>query len=436
MGKDIPAFGRFGNEISFKDFRDLYHKVHSVVSELRLEVLDRQTPHRESYTVLHYVLHECSALRLPLPLKLIYNHPNSPDFRLIADGKELGIEVTEATTAERQIALKNMAKERERGAAKTIESNINSGHVGSQIEEAENEARRKWTQIVAERIKDKILKAAKYRYKHPLRLIVYSNTGYDFDDTEEAVKLLKKYVTESAPFENISVLLGGKYLVGDILGTHYHHTCYSEFDELENAIDYLERTADFLEERGPLHTWKWVWISLYEALYSFLVCALQGTNPDNVLQPIQCQSEGCGKSWLPSDIQHNKYKCPSCGADMSNLYRENLITFEVAVDRSGEPSWMRQYTMSDILALEEEDKEALKKLRYIGQGLLNFVPKLWAIEVPGRDELVLRAVAVIERLVSPKHNIFLNDLQEKRVRSAISRIRENLTNPFSKDYIS
>jgi tetratricopeptide (TPR) repeat protein len=435
MDKKVSAFGGFGNEITFEDFRDLYHKVHSIVPELQLEVLERETSHRESYTVLHYVLHECSALRLPLPLTLIYNHPGSPDFRLLADGKELGIEITEATTGERQKALKEMAKERERGPVERIEPSINSGLVGSQIEEAEKEAREKWTQIVAERINDKILKAAKYDYKHPLRLIVYSNTGYDFEDTEEAIKLLKQRLTTTAPFENVSILLGGKYLVGDVLGNHYHHVCYSEFDEMENAIDYLERTADFLEERGPVHAWKWVWISLYEAIYSFLICALKGTNPDNVLQPIQCPNGGCGKWSMPGDIQDNGFKCPKCAADMSGIFEENLIAFKLALERSQDPSWMCRYTISEVLTLDDKDKKALKKLSYIGNGLLNLVPKSWAIQVPGRDELILRVADIVEKIALPKHNIFLNDLQEKRLKLVIKRIRDNLSKPFSKDYI-
>jgi len=49
-------------------------------------------------------------------------------------------------------------------------------------------------------------------------------------------------------------------------------------DEIENAIDNLEMVQHFLEHIPSDLKWKWTIISLHQALYGFLICALQGTD--------------------------------------------------------------------------------------------------------------------------------------------------------------
>jgi hypothetical protein len=60
---------------------------------------------------------------------------------------------------------------------------------------------------------------------------------------------------------------------------------YAHFTEESNALDYLEKTIGFIKntECHPLD-WKWVMLAIHGALYSFMICALKGTNPNNVIE--------------------------------------------------------------------------------------------------------------------------------------------------------
>lgn len=52
-------------------------------------------------------------------------------------------------------------------------------------------------------------------------------------------------------------------------------------NELENAIDFLEQTVVFYNNRENPHRFKWVCIGLHGALYGFAVCNIRGTDPVN-----------------------------------------------------------------------------------------------------------------------------------------------------------
>lgn len=59
--------------------------------------------------------------------------------------------------------------------------------------------------------------------------------------------------------------------------------CSVLFDLRGNAIDYLEKTADFVREKSD-YKWKWVCIALHGALYDFALLATEGTNSAQLLE--------------------------------------------------------------------------------------------------------------------------------------------------------
>jgi hypothetical protein len=63
-------------------------------------------------------------------------------------------------------------------------------------------------------------------------------------------------------------------ILGDILRTN----------ELDNAIDYLEKAAYYFNNRDDNYWFKWMIISLHGALYGFSVCAIKGTSTERVLE--------------------------------------------------------------------------------------------------------------------------------------------------------
>ena len=58
---------------------------------------------------------------------------------------------------------------------------------------------------------------------------------------------------------------------------------YARFTEEVNALDYLEKAVAFIKGANKNQLdWKWIVLALHGALYSFMICALKGTDPDNV----------------------------------------------------------------------------------------------------------------------------------------------------------
>jgi hypothetical protein len=55
---------------------------------------------------------------------------------------------------------------------------------------------------------------------------------------------------------------------------------YVKLTEESNALDYLERAAQFIREAtADDHAWKWVVISLHGAIYGFAICACKAHRP-------------------------------------------------------------------------------------------------------------------------------------------------------------
>jgi hypothetical protein len=58
------------------------------------------------------------------------------------------------------------------------------------------------------------------------------------------------------------------------------------FTEETNALDYLNRAAQFIRETATDDdAWKWVVIALHGSLYGFAICACKGTDYHNVTYP-------------------------------------------------------------------------------------------------------------------------------------------------------
>jgi hypothetical protein len=175
-------------------------------------------------------------------------------------------------------------------------------------------------------------------------------------------------------------------------------------DEKENAVDSLEMATQLLMElnttnRGSL--WKWISISLFNSLYGFCICAIQGTNPDRVKE----LDKKTGQS------------------------KDKLISFQEALRRTQEDRWMLQFTHSRTLSLTSDQKESIKKLREnIRNNFEHFIPKGWSIEISGMPKIVSDVVEVIDFLALYSGNPIW-DMQldhERRIRNTIDTIQNLL----------
>ncbi|RAI89544.1 hypothetical protein DET54_11412 [Paenibacillus pabuli] len=50
-------------------------------------------------------------------------------------------------------------------------------------------------------------------------------------------------------------------------------------DELEDAIDYLEKASLFYLDKNYQHHFKWLMVALHGVLYGFGILAIKGSNP-------------------------------------------------------------------------------------------------------------------------------------------------------------
>jgi hypothetical protein len=177
-------------------------------------------------------------------------------------------------------------------------------------------------------------------------------------------------------------------------------------DEKENAVDSLEMTAQLLtllKSTNNSRLWKWISISLFNALYGFCICAIQGTNSDRVKEVDK----------------------------KTGLLKNKLISFSEVLKRTQEDRWMQQFTHSRTLSLTDNQKKSIGKLRKdIRNNFEHFIPKGWSIELSGMPKIVLDVVEVIEFLALSSGNpLWDAELDhERRIRNEIDAIRRLLQN--------
>ncbi len=167
-----------------------------------------------------------------------------------------------------------------------------------------------------------------------------------------------------------------------------NHQFY-EINERENAVAYLESAAEFLVS-SKQHKWKLVIISLHAALYSFDICAVQGTDPEAVKK----------------------------GNKLSSVWE--------VLERCKNPTYMRQFCDSKVLTLSSDEEWAIKKLSAeFRNSFEHFSPKLWAIEISGMPQIVRHVARVIEFLALESFNVTvrLTKYQRVRIEQALKTLR-------------
>ena len=168
-------------------------------------------------------------------------------------------------------------------------------------------------------------------------------------------------------------------------------------DEKENAIDFLEKTAYFLETIPDETRWKWVSISLHGAVYGFAICALKGSSAE-------CRRvvyDKKGERWV--------------------------IGIKRAIAWCQDEKRMRQYTNSKALTLSPDEESAICLLiDQLRNNFEHFDPKGWSIEISGMPEIVRHVLRVIEFLVLGSGNVTLDDKQMDRFNAAVGRIKTAL----------
>lgn len=159
---------------------------------------------------------------------------------------------------------------------------------------------------------------------------------------------------------------------------------YAQFSEESNALDYLEKTVEFIHRAEKHKTdWKWVILSLHGALYGFMICALKGTDPDRVL------------------IRNKKGK-PS------------LISFNQALEWCQDEARMVMTSASKVLHLSECQKHSLKNLQ-VRNSFAHYQPCVWSIELHDLPQMIIDGLE-ITRIVALESGNYMHLSVEARER--------------------
>ncbi len=144
---------------------------------------------------------------------------------------------------------------------------------------------------------------------------------------------------------------------------------YVRFSEESNALDYLEKTVEFIRRVETSQTnWKWVILSLHGALYGFMTCALKGTDPDRL-------------------------------AFKDKYGKKRLISFGKALEWCQDPNQMNMTTESKALRLSVDQKRSLDLIQeQFRNAFVHYQPCLWSIELHGMPRVVIDGLEVVQFL--------------------------------------
>jgi hypothetical protein len=158
---------------------------------------------------------------------------------------------------------------------------------------------------------------------------------------------------------------------------------YYRTDTIENAVDALAQSARFYKSHLK-HKWKWFVICLHDALYSFSICAITGTNPDRVMRG------------------------------------PNLVSAREALIRCQSNTYMHRYVHSISLKMTDEEEELVGELLvWARDNLAHFTPKLWSIEIAWIKRVVKPTARVVRFLALESGNVRMTEAQRNRVTRAL-----------------
>jgi len=138
------------------------------------------------------------------------------------------------------------------------------------------------------------------------------------------------------------------------------------------------------------HKWKWFIICLHDALYSFCICAIKGTNPDRVMRG------------------------------------QNLVSAREALIRCQSDAYMQQYVHSAKLEMTNDEEEMVAELLgWVRDNLAHFSPKLWSIEIAWIKRVVKPTARVIKFLALESGNVRMTDSERQRVIRALALLEKH-----------
>ncbi|WCR28780.1 hypothetical protein L3476_08655 [Paenibacillus thiaminolyticus] len=174
-------------------------------------------------------------------------------------------------------------------------------------------------------------------------------------------------------------------------------------DERVETIKSLEKTIQFLEEsEQDIYQWKWLLISLHNALQCFMVLALKGSNSLNVMKPSHASK------WMKA------YETDSVSPNVQLDFFNELF-------KKIQSDSMDLFTNSQRFNSNESIDKSVQRLNSFRNRFIHFMPMSWSLEIIGLPRLALDILEVIEFLFLESGNVYF--YEEKQTQLVDEMIR-------------
>jgi len=178
--------------------------------------------------------------------------------------------------------------------------------------------------------------------------------------------------------------------------------CYLDINEYTNALDYLSKTKEFLHKFDDPLRWKWCTIALTNALYGFMICALNPGDYARVIDfsrmPKKDKKEY--KQLLSTNGTKDYFKSLKIKDKFLHSKNAILISFKEALHRIilGKHKF---YTISRDVNLTDSEKNNVEELRSIFRNTFeHYKPLLWSIEKLYFIPLFNDTINTIEKVIN------------------------------------
>lgn len=174
--------------------------------------------------------------------------------------------------------------------------------------------------------------------------------------------------------------------------------CYLRLTEETNALDYLERAGEFIEQAmSDPRAWKWVVLALHGALYGFAIAACKSSDYQSVVK-------------------------------VTKKGRERLITLDEALVMCKDAQWMGTLHDGVPLGLSARQEDSIRRLKEtLRNNFEHYIPSGWSIEIHGLPRIAIDVLDVVRFLaVETFRYQHLNQSQRKRIKSIVFKTKRLL----------
>lgn len=179
-------------------------------------------------------------------------------------------------------------------------------------------------------------------------------------------------------------------------------------NELENAIDYLEKAAYYYNNREDPYWFKWLMISLHGALYGFGVCAVKGINSERVLEMKlgKAKQEQMKKEFVDYYKNDLGFEITGNILDSSARYHlKQLLGIKDILEFCMDETYMQQRLDSKVLKITEQQRLAINSMVLYRNDFAHFKPRSVSVITESEEWIIKEVVDVIKFLALESNNV-------------------------------